>query len=97
MKRWLIGFVSCAALAACDKYDAEMTCGNYDVEIKMSKNGEVLDARISGAPATMKLGVSASGARYLGRANDVDVALWNKGSEWTLYVDDGTAIPCNVK
>lgn len=97
MKKFSVIFAMIACVAACDKKtenDAIVrTCGDYTVEIKLSENGDTIDATINGDATTLNLAVSASGARYVGILNDTNVTLWNKGEGWTLFLgDDDTAV-----
>src|SRR3546814_8755578 len=39
--------------------------------------------------------ISASGARYLGRANEEPISFWNKGHQATLSIGDRTYPQCN--
>lgn len=86
------------AVSACEKTEViNATCGDYNVEILMSQDGEKLDAVINGDAMTLDIAMSASGARYVGNLNDTVVTLWNKGQDWSLFFNDGEAIVCEVK
>ena len=97
MKQILVGLVAVLSIAACDKPDENnaivRTCGDYDVEITLSDIGDTVNATINGDATTLNHAISASGARYVGVLNDTDITLWNKGTDWTLFLgDDDTAV-----
>ena len=79
-------------MAACEKSENGMKCGDYDVSISI--NDDVLDVIINGDEVVLNQTISASGARYEGNLNDTVVVLWSKGSDWTLYLNDGEPIEC---
>jgi membrane-bound inhibitor of C-type lysozyme len=88
------------ALAACDEAppvkileQTALKCGNYDVAIEMVDR-DTLNTAINGEKIRMNSAVSASGARYEGKGAAVSVALWNKGQNWMLIINDGAAIDC---
>lgn len=91
-----LGTVLLALTACADKKDV-ITCGDYEVELNMSEDGEKLSAIINGDEMTLNLAISASGARYVGELNETVVTLWNKGSDWTMFLNDGEPIYCTAK
>ena len=103
MKKIIVGVLGMFALAACDNADMPTakpiyTCGNYDVEINIADDGNVLHAVISGDAVDLGLAVSASGARYTGVLNDTPIVLWNKGDLWTMFVgSEEIMIDCVIK
>ena len=98
MKKCLFFIISCLILSACEETKIiNANCGNYDMEIIMSKDGERINAVINGNSAVLNIALSASGARYVGNFNDAPITLWNKGDDWTLYLGDEKAIYCTVK
>ena len=97
MKKIFCGAVLCAALVACDSGDSAITCGGYEVTMNMSSDGETLNAVINGDAMTLTHAISASGARYFGELNETIVTLWNKGSYWTMFLNDGAPIMCVAK
>lgn len=99
MKKFLILLVCVGLLSACDRDDGveHQTCGGYDVEMRFSDNGETMVANINGDELELSNVVSADGAKYAGILNDTIVVLWNKGENWTLFLDDDTVIGCESK
>ena len=103
MKRIFSLLVLCGFLAACDNVqdsgkNPTYICGNYEMEITFSDDGNTLHAVISGDAVDLSLSQSASGARYAGVLNDTSVILWNKGETWTMFVgSDETMIECFAK
>lgn len=97
MRKLVLVMGICSVLGACEQYDVSLVCDGHDVDANLSANGEFMTAIIDGASYQLRLGVSASGARYLGRMNDGDVALWNKADTWLLFLNDGMAIECVAK
>ena len=62
-----------------------------------SENGDKLSTVINGKNINFDIAVSASGARYVAQNNGTEITLWNKGEDWTLYLDADTPIMCVVK
>ncbi len=83
------------ALAACNDKPSLMTCGGYEVDIAMSDDGDEITAVINGDEMVLTRAISASGVRYVGELNDTIVTLWNKGDDWTLYLNDDEMLECN--
>ncbi len=82
------------ALIACSKEDSGLNCGAYHVDITMSEDGETINAVINGDEVSLNHAISASGVRYVGELNDTIVTLWNKGEDWTLYLNEEEMIEC---
>lgn len=98
MKKILFLFLSIFALSACDnKEKININCGNYDILINMSEDGESLKTIVNGNIVNLNIAMSASGVRYVGKMDGEDITLWNKGIEWTLYLKDGLPIMCTSK
>lgn len=97
MKKIMICGVALLALTACSEKKDVMVCGDYEVEMNMSADGETLNTIINGDEMTLNLAISASGARYVGELNETIVTLWNKGEDWTMFLNDGEPIPCVAK
>ncbi len=97
MKKLILFGVLVLTLSACKHEENTMVCGNYDVDIEMSESGDSITAVINGDEMTLDLAISASGARYVGELNDTIVTLWNKGSDWTMFLNDGEPIFCVTK
>ena len=99
MKKLIAIVALCVLATGCDnttKNDdtVRRKCGGYDVEMKFDDGGDVMHAVISGDSVDLKLSVTASGAKYVGNLNDTDVALWGKGNDWILILDDDTFLEC---
>jgi len=92
MKKPLFALIAAAALAACHESDDFMKCGDFEVKTEVQENA--LAATINGDRVVLPQTISASGVRYEGILNDAKVILWNKGSDWTLYINDGDPIEC---
>lgn len=97
MKRLFFWAVLCLALGACDTHNPTITCGGYNVDMKLSDDGETLTAVINGDEMTLTHAISASGARYVGELNDTIVTLWNQGNDWTMFLNDDAPIECTSK
>lgn len=98
MKKVLPVFLGLIILSACEnKKTIELDCGGNAVSINMSEDGENLSTVINGENIDFHIAISASGARYVGQMNGTEVALWNKGTDWTLYLDENTPIMCVSK
>ncbi|MBQ8294281.1 MAG: MliC family protein [Alphaproteobacteria bacterium] len=94
MKRLFIIF-ALMTLVACDKTpDNVIHCGDYNVEMAFSDDGEHLNAVINGDPVALDLAVSASGAKYTGILNDIEISLWGKGDNWTLILEPDETFSC---
>lgn len=98
MKKGLPLFLGLIALSACDnKKIIELDCGGNNVAINMSEDGEHLSTVINGENVDFNIAVSASGVRYVAQMNNSEVTLWNKGTDWTLYLNEETPIMCVSK
>lgn len=97
MKKLILFGVLVLTLSACKNEENTMVCGNYNVDIEMSESGNSITAVINGDEMTLDLAISASGARYVGELNDAIVTLWNKGSDWTMFINDEEPIFCVTK
>lgn len=102
MKKYLFLLLGCVALCGCDngKNDSNVIvrqCGDYNVEMSFSDDGESMHAVINGDAVDMVIAISASGARYVGFLNDTDVTLWGQGDNWTMFLNDEAPIECTVK
>ncbi len=95
MKNILIGLIAVLFVAGCDSSKPEniVQCGDYVVEYNLGVD-ETLTADINGDTVNMNLVISGSGAKYMGELNEVQVVFWNKGSDWTLILDDIDVINC---
>lgn len=69
-----------------------MKCGDYEVKVEIGESA--ITATLNGDTVALPQVITASGARYEGVLNDVNVALWNKGDDWTLYLNDDAPIDC---
>lgn len=99
MKKMISFVVIGLALSACDgnKNTIELVCGENDVSINMSDNGDTLNTVINGSEMVFNIAISASGARYISETETGIVTLWNKGEDWTLFFDDNMPITCSIK
>lgn len=86
MKKLLLGLFIISALVACHKSDNSFKCGDYEVSINLQN--DILTTDINGDVVELKQGISASGVRYVGVLNDTNVVMWNKGKNWTLFLND---------
>lgn len=90
-----LAVVAVLAVAGCDvKSDDVLTCGAYDVRMVISDDGDTINANVNGDDVSLVRMVSASGARYVGVLNDVEITMWSKGADWTMFIDDGAPIFC---
>lgn len=94
MKRLCFVFVGLLALTGCERANDTYVCDKYTVHIALDESGEKLTADFNGDTVEMNIVPSASGARYVANLNDTEISLWNKGNEWTLFVDDQEPIRC---
>lgn len=99
MRKLIAILTLCAIIGACDKTKQSddvirRKCGGFDVEMTFDATGDIMHAVISGDAVDLKLTTTASGAKYVGHLNDTDVALWGKGNDWILILDDDTLIEC---
>ena len=97
MKKVMLSGAALLGLTACSEKKDVIVCGDYEVEMTLSEDGEMLDAVINGDEMTLNLAISAFGARYVGELNETIVTLWNKGSDWTMFLNDGAPIMCVAK
>lgn len=93
-KTFFATLLAVLALTACEKKDNVVVCGDYEVAIEMNETGDQIHATINGDEMDLQQAISASGARYVGVLNDTIVTLWNKGSDWTLFLNDEEPIFC---
>ncbi len=94
MKKIYFALLTVGLLAACEKSDLSFNCGNMAIHLELSETGETLGATIDGVPIKMNIVPSASGASYLGMLNGTEITLWNKGRDWTMFVNGGDSIEC---
>ena len=99
MKKILFMVVCAFVLVACGHDDGNLhqKCGEYDVVMRFSNEGDTLLANINGDELELSHVVSASGAKYAGMLNDTIVVLWGQGEDWSLILDDDTIIECTGK
>lgn len=94
MKKLFLMFGILCALSACDKHDDVVVCGPYEVQMTYSENGDTLHAVLNGDGVDLTNVVSASGARFDGVLNDINITLWSKGNDWTLFLGDDESYEC---
>ncbi|MDR2412997.1 MAG: MliC family protein [Rickettsiales bacterium] len=94
MKKLIFCLIAATTLAACKSPDKPMKCGEYEVFVSVSENGDYLKAVINGDNVVLENKVSASGARYVGVLNDTEVTLWSKGQDWMLIINGDQPIDC---
>lgn len=92
MKKLLLYLFAVVALGACNKSDDLMKCGDYEITKKLQN--DTLITVINGDEVILKQTIAASGARYAGVLNDTNVVLWNKGKDWTLFLNEEPPIEC---
>lgn len=102
MNKFILAILIGTALGGCDNKQSvdgiiAQQCGDYYVEMSLSDTGDSVHAVINGDAVDLALAVSASGSRYVGVLNDTDVTLWNKGDEWTMFLNDEEPIVCRTK
>lgn len=100
MKKTIVLALVLGICAACDsvKNDTQYLCGDYDIKISVSNDGDVMNAVIAGDAVDLVLSPSASGAKYVGVWNSTNVVLWGKGNLWTMFLGpDETMIECSIK
>lgn len=95
MKKIIATSLLALSLVACSKENSTFICGAYQVDITMAEDGESITAVINGDEMTLNHAISASGVRYVGELNDTVVTLWNKGSDWTMYLNEEDGIKCH--
>lgn len=88
MKKIFYVLFGLLVLSGCSKHDNVFICGDYQVNMIMSEDGETITAVINGDEMVLNHAISASGARYIGELNDTVVTLWNKGEDWTMYLNE---------
>ncbi|MDR0726771.1 MAG: MliC family protein [Rickettsiales bacterium] len=93
MKKILFSLLSAFVLLGCSNSDDVMKCGAYEVKTELVGE-DSLKAVLNGDEVMLKQTVSASGARYEGVLNDTTVVLWNKGHDWTLFLNDEEPMEC---
>lgn len=94
MKKLFLIFGILCAVAGCDKQDDVVICGPYEVQMTYSENGDTLHAVLNGDGVDLTNAVSASGARFDGVLNDINITLWSKGNDWTLFLGDDESYEC---
>ena len=94
MKKIFVLSLVLLSLAACKKQENVFVCGDYNVQITISQDGEKMNAVINGDELELVHAISASGARYVGVLNDTNVELWNKGKDWTMFLNEEEPIFC---
>lgn len=95
---WAMGLL---ALAACDSAPESpeiretfaLKCGGYDVVIEVV-SGDTLNTTLNGEKIRMNRAISASGAKYEGKGAAVLAAMWSKGDNWTLHINDEVVHDC---
>ncbi len=98
MKKILLLLFCAVCFSACDRKNTiNVICGDYDVKIDMSEDGEKLNTTINDENVNFNIAISASGVRYVGIKNETEIVLWNKGDDWTLYFEENTPISCTAK
>ena len=103
MKKIILAACLLPVLFGCDCGDegsretekTALKCGIYDVKIEIVGK-DFLKTSINGEKIEMRHAVSADGAKYEGKGAVVSAALWNKGTNWMLLLDDGRPIDCKV-
>ncbi len=94
MNKYFLIIASLLVISGCEKSTNSVVCDKYTVEFQESGDADTLNIVINGDAATLSHVVSASGARYSGVLNDTNIELWNKGHDWTLFLNDDTPILC---
>lgn len=94
MKKIVLSCLMGLALVACEKDNNTIVCGDYNVAMTFSDDGEKINAVINGDELELTHAISASGARYVGVLNDTTVELWAKGKEWTMFLNEEEPIFC---
>lgn len=94
MKKIMLSCLMAMALVACEKNDDVIVCGDYNVSMTFTEDGEKMNAVINGDEVELTRAISASGARYVGVVNDTEVTLWGKGNDWTMFVNEEEPIFC---
>lgn len=94
MRKLLFAMLGVLVLAGCNSSDDSMKCGPYDVMVQYHEDTDTLSATLNGDAVDLTHVMSASGARYDGILNDTQVTLWNKGKDWTLFLNDDEPIEC---
>ncbi|MDL2296037.1 MliC family protein [Lachnospiraceae bacterium OttesenSCG-928-E19] len=92
MQKILFSLIAAFVLVGCNQSDDAMKCGAYEVQIEQHENS--ITATLNGDSVELMQSVAASGVRYVGILNDTEVMLWNKGSDWTLFLNDEEPAPC---
>lgn len=94
MKKVCFCLIGLLVIAGCKETTDTIICDKYTIEFQQSDNTDKLDIVINGDAVTLEHMVSASGALFGGILNDTNVQLWNKGRQWTLFLNDDTPISC---
>lgn len=94
MKKFLFVVMGLTFIAGCDKSDFNVHCGKHDVKIVLGASGDTIRAYLYDTEIPMDIAPSASGARYIGEYNGAKITLWNKGRNWTLFLNDDKPIEC---
>lgn len=92
MQKILFPLIAALVLVGCNQSDDTMKCGAYDVKIEQHENS--ITATLNGDSVELMQAIAASGVRYVGILNDTEVMLWNKGTDWTLFIDNDEPAEC---
>jgi membrane-bound inhibitor of C-type lysozyme len=96
MKKYILA-MSVLALCACSDKTPEaigMKCGEFDVVVNVTADGEKLETSINGQNVSMTIAESASGAKYEGANGETKLSLWSKGENWIMIVGDDQVFEC---
>lgn len=94
MKKILFSLIAALVLVGCNESEDLMKCGAYEVQTELREDG-TLRAVLNGDEVILNQVMAASGVRYEGVLNEIDVVLWNKGNDWTLILHDEEPVECN--
>jgi membrane-bound inhibitor of C-type lysozyme len=95
MKKILFSLAAAIMLVGCGDSTEVVKCGKYDVRMDQKEGSDgTLKVELNGDKVVLKRTISASGARYEGVLNETVVVLWNKGKDYTLFLNDDKPIEC---
>ncbi len=96
IKKMFLTIITAAVLLGCEskKADNLLICGDYEVQYELNNENETVSIDITGDKAVLQLAMSASGARYVGIINDIEIEFWNKGNDWILFVGQNDIFEC---